>query len=547
MGVVSSPKLVARPAVAAGAKTEVIAGEFSAGLGIGADVRQGEAMTLPIDAIYFLLFPGWRKEVEYFPWHYGRRWARRVPVVLVQPELAAGAPVASEPERRLDNVEILSVEEQTYPGCLPVGVVQARQIVEFMRRRGHRRPLLWFHNPSLVFAYALVPAVARIYFGDENFLELTDEPDFVAMARAALAISDKIICGSDAMLERVRAETGRIDLSFIPNGCDYERYANPKPVEGGWTGLLQPVLATGTPIAVCAGSINNRRYDFDFLNRLAERLQELHFVYAGPVELEKDGGRESWTALIRRRNVTYLGFVEPADLPWLYRLSDRGFIPYRLLPMQVKNPIPLKSLEMAAAGLPVVSMLMESLFAISEAVEVAPDEDAFVEKLRRASRKTRSPEAAARADALCREYDYDLLFDRALRATREADLGAPPRPAPLAPIYAILGAERALRDFTPPPEPAAASAASNPGDLGDFHGRAAPPPGLSFGRRVLWRLRRQLAALVPEFVKSGVKRITLPPPPDLPWQRRLLWRVPPAAGNILPNSLKLAIKRSLKL
>ncbi|HEV2335285.1 MAG TPA: hypothetical protein VGS13_07300, partial [Stellaceae bacterium] len=103
------------------------------------------------------------------------------------------------------------------------------------------------------------------------------------------------------------------------------------------------------------------------------------------------------------------------------------------------------------------------------------------------------------------------------------------------------------RNFTPLPEPAAVSVASDPGDLSDFHGRAAPPPGLSFGRRVLWRLPQQLAARVPGCVKSGIKRITLPPPPGLPWQRRLLWRVPPAAGNILPNSLKLAIKRSLKL
>ena len=495
-----------------------------------------ERTLLPIDSLYFLLHPGWRKAVRYDPWYYAQRWAREVPVVLVQPELPPGGPATSEPEQRLENVEILSIEEQTYPACLPSGIVQSRQIVEFMGKRGHCRPLLWLYNPSLMFAYALVPAVSRIYFGNENYLELTDVPDFVDLARAALAISDKIICGSEAMCDRVRVETGRSDIAFIPNGCEYERYSKAIPVQGAWTELLRPILASGTPIAVFAGGINNWRLDFAFLDRLAQSLAQLHFVYAGPVEFLKDEDREAWADLLRRPNVSYLGFLDADDLPWLYRFADRGFMPYRPIPLIRKNPIPLKSLEMAAAGLPVVSMPMESLSAIREAVEVAEDETDFIEKLGRISRRTRSPEAAARVDALCRQYDYDRLFERALAVLREGDLEAPPRPAPLAPIYDILGAERALRDLRPLP---AAEVAANraPESLSD----------LSLAQRLLRRIPPELAAHVPEAVRNEIKRLILPAPRELAWQRRLLWHIPPAAGSILPNSVKSALRRSLHL
>jgi hypothetical protein len=38
--------------------------------------------------------------------------------------------------------------------------------------------------------------------------------------------------------------------------------------------------------------------------------------------------RESSALLLHRPNMRYLGYLDPAELPWLYRLVDRGFIPY---------------------------------------------------------------------------------------------------------------------------------------------------------------------------------------------------------------------------
>jgi glycosyltransferase involved in cell wall biosynthesis len=467
-------------------------------------------VTLPIDSVYFLMFPGWRTEAQANRWHYSRRWARHVPVVLVQPELPAGTTSRCEPEPRIQNVEILSVQERN-SFCRPSffdGLIQAKQICDHARNRRHVRPLLWFYNPYLVFACALVPAVGRIYHATENYFDFVNDADFLNMLRASIALSDKVVCCSAGVLEGIRAKTGRDDLELVPNGCDYRVYANPQAAQGGWLDILRPAIDAGKPIAIFAGGIN-LRLDFGLMHRLAEEIPELHFAYAGYVDLPnltpKD--QRSWHALLRRPNVSYLGRLDPGDLPSLYRLSDRGFIPYRHLPFIVKNGFPLKALEMAASGLPVVASLMEPLLAVPDAVETARTQEEFIARLAQASRKTRSATLVARADAVCRQYDYDQLFERVTAVAQEIAKSGAPQPAPLSPVYKHIGFDRSLWDLDQLPSPV----------TGQARGVAAG---------VLSRLRK-------------------PAPPELSRRERLLWHVPPQLAAWVPKSIKLAAKRLL--
>jgi hypothetical protein len=72
------------------------------------------------------MWPGWRDELESNRWHWEKRWARKLAVVFIQPELAEGETAVSSPESRLTNVEILSIE--TYPATMePLLRVALRQ------------------------------------------------------------------------------------------------------------------------------------------------------------------------------------------------------------------------------------------------------------------------------------------------------------------------------------------------------------------------------------------------------------------------------------
>lgn len=463
-------------------------------------------MSFPIDSVYFFMFAGWRNEARSNRWHYGRRWARHVPVVFLQPELPAGAPWRHEPEQRLHNVEILSLQQNNGMG-LPSfddGLIQARQIKSYMKYRNHRRPLFWIYNPYMTFAAALAPANSRIFHATENYFDVeAPHSDLADLKRSVIGICDTILCCSSGVLEGCRMATGRDDLNLIPNGCDYAVYAEPRPLQGDWVYRLQSVLEVNTPIAVFAGNINTR-LDFPLMARIATKMPEVTFVYAGAVATDRldTADRAMWMALLQQPNVIYLGSLDPDDLPQLYHLADRGFIPYRHLPYIVKNGLPLKALEMAAAGLPVVASLMEPLRDLPEAVDMVEDGHAFLKKLQRASRRTRTPEAAAQAAVICRAYDYDRRFAEMLEIVLPNVSEGPPRPAELAPIYERLGLDRALRDV-----------AGGPSPLGD---RSQPATELNdpvpfvFSNRNRQaphtRLSRSAARLLPVSLKSAIKR-----------------------------------------
>ena len=155
--------------------------------------ERGEADTVTVtservDSVYLFMWPGWREELESNRWHWGKRWARKAPVVFIQPELTEGETADANPESRLTNVEILSIE--THPSApeslLRVGLRQSGQIAAHMLLRGHERPLFWFYNPWLAVPYMMLPAVARTYHATENYLRFCRRPRELAGTCPAL-------------------------------------------------------------------------------------------------------------------------------------------------------------------------------------------------------------------------------------------------------------------------------------------------------------------------------------------------------------------------
>jgi len=373
------------------------------------------------DSVYFLMWPGWRDQLESNRWHWGKRWGQRLPVIFVQPELLPGEKSRLEPETRLENVSILSIESATpnITDLLAVGLRQAAQLASHMRHYSHRAPLLWFYNPWLTAAYLLSPAAARIYHGTENYFDFASiDTNMLDLIRGSAAASDMVICCSSGVAQGFLRHSVCREPTVIPNGCEYDRYRNPAPPIGDWPQQIADWVSEDRRLAVFAGNIN-LRLDFRLMLDTARLMPELGFVYVGPVDMPHLSAEQhlDWVALLALPNVRALGRIEPQDLPALYRQCDVGIIPYREdMPMLVDNGFPLKAFEMAAAGLPVVSTLMRPLLDVAEAVVVVSGAQAFRDELIRNSRRTRSTEAGAAADRVCRAYDYDVLFEQMLAA-----------------------------------------------------------------------------------------------------------------------------------
>ena len=362
----------------------------------------------PIDSVYFIMYAGWECELESNRWHYARRWAKHFPVTLLQPEQRFGNVEEAAPAVDIDNCEILSILE---PGLEPSpmrGLVQTGQVMEQMRKRGHSRPLLWCYNPLLAALYAAVPAVARVYHASENYFDFQNTPDSLHREfEAALRISDLVVPVSSGVADAIRARVPEARVQVVSNGCDTSHY---EP-----TGDADPTVVAERDgfkrVAVFAGNINSR-LDFELVDQAATANPTTLIVFVGPVGRLEASEARAWRALRRSHNVRHLGPMAPTALAAVYRAADVGFIPYRCEPRLVRNGFPLKTLEMAATGLPVVSSRMQPIAGLAKAIAVANDHEDFLNVFSSLSRSTLTGKERLELVSVAAANDYDRKFEQ---------------------------------------------------------------------------------------------------------------------------------------
>jgi glycosyltransferase involved in cell wall biosynthesis len=397
-----------------------------------------------LDSVYFFMWPGWRDQLESNRWHWGKRWAQRLPVVFIQPELAAGVPWRAEPEGRLVNVTVLSIQTggSHADDLLSVGLKQAGQLAEYMNVQGHRRSLFWMYNLFLAPAYLVLPGSVRVFHGTENYFDFDGlHDDSLNLYRFAIEASDLVICCSSGVAHGVAAHSRCTDPLLIPNGCEYQKYRSATEPIGDWPRRIAEWRGRYRDLAVFAGNVD-LRLDYELMIEIAQRQPDIGFIYAGPVDTEhlSAAQRRAWKCLLGLPNVRALGRLPPQDLPALYWTCQLGIIPYRTdMPILVENGFPLKALEMAAAGLPVVSSLMRPLQEVPEAVTVVDSPEAFNQAVASHSRRARPAAAREAAERVCRAFDYDVLFERMLGALAPRLNNGPPRPGNLADFVVRIG------------------------------------------------------------------------------------------------------------
>lgn len=363
-----------------------------------------------VDSVYFLPFPDWEKELRSNRWHYATRWARLKPVIMLNPVLAGGS-ARSVGISGMPNLRVLRIRSLTQRKLLAARQIQLGQVLLDIAEHGFSAPLLWAYNPDLSHVFAAVPAVARVYHATEAFFDMPRvAPRFVRRLSAMIGISDVTVAVSDGVADGVRRHVQGAEVVTVTNGCDYRHYSDRKP-----DAELTSRGHGFERVAVYAGNVNDR-LDFGLLNRLADEHHEVLFAAYGPVGPLTDGDARQWHAFVRRPNVTATGAVDPDRLRDIYAAADIGLIPYRQDPWLVENGLPLKALEMAATGLPVVSSLMNSLRGFAKALVVTSTSDEFLSAFERTGRSRLTAAESRELFAVSSANDYDVKFGQALAA-----------------------------------------------------------------------------------------------------------------------------------
>lgn len=374
-----------------------------------ADIAQIEPLVdrIGCDAVYFLMFDGWKEELRANRWHYASRWARCRPVILIQPHNEDGSALVSEEAvAGMPNARILWIRQAVSASSyFRDSFEQAAEVANHMRLHGYRRPLLWIYNPQLAGLYAATPAVARVYHATENYFDFDGLPPFFySQMRAALRMSDAVVAVSEGVARSIRNNVPGLNTAVVTNGCDYAAYAR-----GCVDDTFLEERNGFARLAVYCGNIN-ARLDFGLLQACCAAFPSTKFLFFGPVKDLPKSDMRQWRALLSCRNFSYRGPLDPTRLPDVYASADVGIIPYQQSRVLVENGFPLKVLEMGATGLPVVSTLMKPIVGLAAAIRVADDKDSFLSALERTDRSTLTTQEREQLNRLCSAHDYDAKF-----------------------------------------------------------------------------------------------------------------------------------------
>lgn len=354
------------------------------------------------DSIYMFLHPGWRGEARSNRWHFATRWARHLPVVLVCPEASwpRGRRRAEDRIRNCRILEVLPTFGSVWEGAPQL---QIASVLADMRASGAKRPLLWIYNAYFAEAFAILPAVSRVHHVTENYFDFHSQSiaPYLERTKFVSSIADLNVAVSDGCSKPLEHFVQPERMLVATNGCDFADYGRPGPSDHETSSLRQGFRR----LAVYGGNINER-IDFELVRRIADASPDTKLLFVGANKLGP-AGAAVFSDLLARPNISTFGPVEPDRLPAIYRAADLGFIPFVRDRWISENGFPLKTLEMAATGLPVVSTLMRPLLPHSPPLAVTTNSDEFATAFLRMERES---ELSKSLRELAAANDYDSRF-----------------------------------------------------------------------------------------------------------------------------------------
>ncbi len=164
---------------------------------------------------------------------------------------------------------------------------------------------------------------------------------------------------------------GRDNVTHIPNGVDIDYfYTSEKKA------LLPDIEKINRPIIGYAGKIQDR-IDVDLVNYLIRNLPQASFVFIGQ-KVNKD----TLNALLRHKNIYYLGDKHYSLLPQYLSYFDIGIIPHKISALTASMD-PLKLYEYLAAGKPVVTTNIAGVDVFKDVITIARTKEEFLEGIKK--------------------------------------------------------------------------------------------------------------------------------------------------------------------
>jgi len=177
---------------------------------------------------------------------------------------------------------------------------------------------------------------------------------------------------------------------FLDHGVDYDLFASSPHGDDP----LADLANAKRPIVGYFGSLDGHTVDYPLIDRIADLLPEMTFVFVGRVYAEPP-------VFTRKKNVRMLGQKDYAEIPRYGRCFDVAIMPWNQTEWIRKcNPIKLK--EYLALGKPIVSTPFPELHGYEGLVYTACTPEEFAARIRQALAEDGPGRVAARRERVAR-------------------------------------------------------------------------------------------------------------------------------------------------
>jgi glycosyltransferase involved in cell wall biosynthesis len=377
--------------------------------------RDDVAKALGADLAVLLMIPVWKSELGGNRLQVARVLSKRMPVILMQPaELDLATDATLQPDVRLPNCWVLRTCYASGPlgGDLEEVARHLADIRWAVAQFGARRPIYWLFNPNLAALFQELDDGPRLFHATEDWYRFPRPTgtslDLEELA-AAVRVADLVVAVSHGVATELRKNIPDVEPVIETNGCNYALFdaATPDPT------LLRELRLRCDRLAVFCGTIDGR-LRYDLLVRLLESRPSFGLVMVGPIVHIQGEDREALAKLGSNARVAFIGPLEESRVAAIYKASDVGLIAYKAFPHIVASQFSSKLLEMAAAGLPVVTTRMESSKGLADAIHVCDSDAEFVAIASSLHRGTLSQREQAELAAVSQANDYTAKFTRLL-------------------------------------------------------------------------------------------------------------------------------------
>lgn len=287
------------------------------------------------------------------------------------------------------------------PFIIKVNVsVLIRHVQRAIKKLDVKKPILWLYGPYYGDLIGKFNEKLSCYYNYDEFADFVSNrrvKEIVRYYEAQLCRRADVVLTTSQAQYKVR-KAHNPNTYFVPNGVNFELFN--RALEPGLD-LPDDIAQISRPIVGFAGRLGPQ-IDVRLLRHVAETYSAYSLVLIGPDELPSGIDEKALRAL---KNVHFLGWKKPSDLPNYLQAFDAALIPYHLVG-HVLSGYPTKLHEYLAAGRSVVATAMPELRPYKDVLRIGEDNNDFVTLVREAVEDKSYQEIEARV-LIARENTWD--------------------------------------------------------------------------------------------------------------------------------------------